>query len=534
MKTQVKIVIFSILTGLFFSLSSTTFAQVRMATSTTRAYATTPLYSLPFLADDLNPGERVSTGNHAAGIQGLGKDIGIQRYLGNSKWSDLKPGKDKSANENFLIYGKRIYAMAPGKIIGCWCNTEENPKPGVKHEKLVGRAGQQMPGGGNMLWVEQADGTRALYAHFRPGTIPSNLCPNKDKFFPKPLGPGEHENMYVMLPPDKQVTIKEGQYLGQSGNSGSSTGPHLHIHMEKGGQAAPMRFKNGLYLMRPNNIANINAKWSKLAGKTIPDGQILLWPVRRVTKEYARHGFPASDYQRMFDHLADSGFAPEWIDGYSVGNQIFYNFIWRKSTSAWMSYHGLSAAGYQTQVNNAKAAGYAPTFVENYKQGNGVRYNVIFKKGVAGAWVAKHGMNANTHQSTFNSLKSSGYVPVNVSVVSINGNLSYTALYRKMNVGSWMLKSQLNEAQYQNEVNANKAQGRKPVYVAAYMHNGQPHFSAIFAQQPAGSWIAKHGLTAGAYQSQFNSALGSGYLTRVVSGYDGANSNHRFVGVWRK
>ena len=66
------------------------------------------------------------------------------------------------------------------------------------------------------------------------------------------------------------------------------------------------------------------------------------------------------------------------------------------------------------------------------------------------------------------------------------------------------------------------------------MHNGQANFSAIFAQKPSGSWSAKHNLTSRAYQTAYNSAKGGGYLTRIVSGYDGAQANHRFVGVWRK
>ncbi|MCB0630350.1 MAG: hypothetical protein KDD15_11475, partial [Lewinella sp.] len=87
---------------------------------------------------------------------------------------------------------------------------------------------------------------------------------------------------------------------------------------------------------------------------------------------------------------------------------------------------------------------------------------------------------------------------------------------------------------YQAEVNANKAAGRQPVYIAAYMHNGTPTFSAIFAQYPGGAWNAKHDQTAAQYQTNFNNATGAGYLTRVVTGYDGAQANHMFASVWRK
>ena len=68
-----------------------------------------------------------------------------------------------------------------------------------------------------------------------------------------------------------------------------------------------------------------------------------------------------------------------------------------------------------------------------------------------------------------------GLRPVNVSVISVNGQRRYTSLFRKVDYGSMIFfKSQLDEAEYQHTVNENKAAGRKPVYVAAYMHNGKP------------------------------------------------------------
>ncbi|MEZ4995333.1 MAG: hypothetical protein R2824_33255 [Saprospiraceae bacterium] len=531
--------IFLSLTTLLIFLTSTfqiLNAQIRTATTSPTARISLPStapYVLPFLADDFKPGERVSTGNHAAGIQGLGEDIGVQRYLGNSNWTPYHPGKSGLANTDYLIYNKPVYAMRAGKIVGCWCNAPENPKPGVKHP-YMSADNQRIPGGGNMLWVDHADGTRVLYAHMIPGTIPGNLCANKNTIFPKKLGAGESENMYVMLPADKQVTIQQGQYLGRAGNSGSSTAPHLHIHLQKGNQAAPLNFSKGLYLMRPGNKANIAAKWTPLGGSTIPDGEILLWPHRKLSNEYARHAVPAADYQRLFDHLADSGFAPEWIDGYSVGNSVFYNFVWRKSTGDWRAYHGLNSSTYQMMMNKAVADGYSPLQVESIKCGNSVLYAAIFRKGLSGAWSAKHGLTAAQHQANFNSMTASGYRPVSVSVVSINGNPQYTVLYRKANIGSFVLKSSLTSAQYQAEVNANKAAGRQPVYIAAYMHNGTPTFSAIFAQYPGGAWNAKHDQTAAQYQTNFNNATGAGYLTRVVTGYDGAQANHMFASVWRK
>ena len=62
-------------------------------------------------------------------------------------------------------------------------------------------------GGGNSLVILHGD-VRMLYAHFRDGSANSAIA------FPG-------------------ATVKAGQYLGRMGNSGSSSGPHTHIHADR-------------------------------------------------------------------------------------------------------------------------------------------------------------------------------------------------------------------------------------------------------------------------------------------------------------
>ena len=486
----------------------------------------TVYYALPFRAEDLKAKERIFTGNHAAGVQGEGEDFGMRRYLGNQKWTRLKDGKNGSKNSDYLIYGQPIYAIGDGTIVGCWCNAPENPKPGASHAEK-----KKIPGGGNMLWVDHPNGTRVLYAHLIPGTIPNSLCANKDKLFPKPKSPDNPEKNYVMLPAHKQVKIKKGQFLGKVGNSGSSTGPHLHLHMQKSGKAVKMHFERGLYKMQEN--ADLNG-WKSFSKKEIPDGRVLIWPPRRLSKEYARHGFPIEKYQRLFDHLSNSGFEPEWIDAYRVGNKTYLNFIWRPAKNKWRSYFGLSGVDYQTQMTRAKNDGYVPYQVESYNGGNQVRYCVIFRKGSA-TWEARHGLNSQEHQAKFEQFRAAGFAPVNVSVTSVNNKRYYTVLYKKnQGLGKWYLKSKLDDAAYQAAVDQNKKEGRKPRYLNVYKHNGKRYYTAIFSEKPNKAWKARHGQSSSNYQNEWKSATSSGFLTKAVSGTDGADSNHRFAAIWWK
>ena len=56
---------------------------------------------------------------------------------------------------------------------------------------------------GNHVILDLGDGRYALYAHLKPGSITVEV--------------GEQ--------------VRQGQVLGELGNSGSSTGPHLHFHV---------------------------------------------------------------------------------------------------------------------------------------------------------------------------------------------------------------------------------------------------------------------------------------------------------------
>lgn len=507
--------------------------------------ATPAPYSLPFKGEDLHPGERYyrSKEIHAGGSQKWGYDLSAVRKRDGS-WSTKKASYDamNPKNSDYYIYGKPIYAMGPGKVIKCWRNAPENPRPfssalGDDDSKSESEWGWHHPkkiegyigGGGNMLLVEEASGDLVLYAHKQPESIPQNLCPHNATYYSAPGAKHESE-----VPAAQQATVVAGQFLGLAGNSGRSYGPHLHVHRQTPTkQPLQLKFKHGLATPFEGNDTNLNDITS-FKGKRIPPGKVLIWPPRTIGAEYARHKFPAKDYQRMFEHLADSGAMPKWLDAYSVGGKPFLNFVWRPANGAWRSYHLLSGASYQSKFTKAKQDGYRPVQVESSLVNGQVRYSVIFVKNKPGGYLARHGLTYDQHMAVMDEAKGKNLNPINVSVVSVGGQRRYTVLYRSDNIGQWQMKSRIPAANYQVLYNQNAQAGRRPSYVNAYMHNGKVHFSVIFSKKPSGARKDRHGLTPNQYQSQFTSAHQAGLLTRGVSGYDGAQSNHRYISYWRK
>lgn len=509
-------------------------------------------YLLPFKGEDFRDDERVLWGREIhspSGVQKYGFDLDVRRYDADGKsWKWAKA--DDKVNSNWYVYGRRVYAMRAGKVIACWRNAPENIKAGGSgagffHEELTKHpnGGSRIYGGGNGFWIEHDDGSRAEYAHFRPGTVPNALCPHDDALLPSVIASPAVENAWphIRVRPRDQRRVEAGQFLGEAGNAGTSTGPHLHVHAETGGVAAEtksggspveMKFKSGLFL-KTADATDPYVEWKSFAGKPMPSGPMLFWPSRSKFAEYGRHGLSSSRFGAIFQHLADSGYAPEWIDAYSVAGKSFINTVWRPATAGWRAYFLATPQRYQDEFDRAKKDGYSAVFVESSLAGGAPRYTVVFEKNAGDAY-ARHGLNYDQHMSEMDKAKGMGLSPANVSVVSTGGDRRYTVLYRKKNIGSWSVKSQIAEADYQKEYDDQTKAGRKPLYLNAYVHGGKPYISAVFGAVSTPARKDRHAMSAAAYQEEYESALKAGLKTRAVTAFDGAASAHRFAAAWWK
>lgn len=376
-----------------------------------------------------------------------------------------------------------------------------------------------------------------LYAHANKGSISRNLCPVDDEL----LGSGQDKG-YV-FPEADRPTITRGQKLGLVGNSGESTGAHLHVHKQTDPDGDPqaMPFERGMIAdftaTEPdgdcNGTADIN-KWTPLKNSAVPQKTALFWPPTKLHKEYTRSRFDEGDFGRLFAHLTDSGYRLDWIDGYSVGGEVLFNHIWKKADTPWRAFFGLAQADFEKKLDEAKADGFAPVHLDSYLRNGQVRYAIVFHKNQPGQWLLRSNRTGPEHQTIFDQAKQDGLRPVAISVVSVGGDRSYSALYRADNLGSWAAKSTVAEDEYQAEFNANRAAGRAPIYLNAYMHTGKPFVSAIFASKPGGDVRARHRLSADGIQSEFDAAMAAGFETDVITAFDGANVQHRFFALWRK
>ncbi|AWV07374.1 hypothetical protein C9I47_1679 [Lysobacter maris] len=366
----------------------------------------------------------------------------------------------------------------------------------------------------NYVWIEHANGEWTKYSHMTRGSTTGKAGLKVGDF------------------------VRAGTYLGDEGDVGCAGGDHLHFEVAVPRATDPITTVGGFLRDNDGSKRNRIARICGIDNGMFAAGQT--HTARRVpgaiapgAREVARHGVPARDYQCLFDQAVAAGYMLDWIDGFDVNGRVYYNAIFRPRSGDWAAFHGLSGSQYQQRFNQYTGQGYRPHQVESYAGSSGTRYAVIFRKQPGPAYSAYHGLDAGAHQNKMDSLSQAGFRPRNVSVVSVAGQRRYTALYEKADVGAWQARSQLNATQYQQAFDANAQAGRRLVYVNAYVHGGQPYFSAIWSSKASGPYKARHGLTGSQYQNEWESTTQAGYLTRDVTGYAAGNSA-RYAAIWRK
>ncbi|MEA1909743.1 MAG: M23 family metallopeptidase [Patescibacteria group bacterium] len=104
--------------------------------------------------------------------------------------------EDSSKNESHYAFGKEVLAPAAGTVIKVIDGIPDN-KPGETNENAIA---------GNVVMINHENSEVSVLAHLKNGSI--------------------------RVKPDEEVVL--GQIIGACGNSGNSTEPHIHYHLQKG------------------------------------------------------------------------------------------------------------------------------------------------------------------------------------------------------------------------------------------------------------------------------------------------------------
>jgi hypothetical protein len=113
------------------------------------------------------------------------------------------------------------------------------------------------------------------------------------------------------------------------------------------------------------------------------------------------------------------------------------------------------------------------------------RFAAIFEKGSGAAWEARHGLDGNTYQATFDTLVRQGFRLTYVNGYSEGRGARFNAIWQKVGGAAWQARHGLTSSQYQATFNSLVQQGFRLTRVSGYAENGQARYAAIWEQRPA-------------------------------------------------
>ena len=434
----------------------------------------TKTFDLPFRAFDLAPNEVWQGGStHGGGSQVFAYDLSVQGLV-NGSWSYNLPNTDGTKNEHSRVWGKPIYAMADGVVKEFVNNCPNNPKPGEEADWSSYPNG----GAGNHFYIQHGENI-ALYAHLQKGSLNASLM---------------------------QVgkVVKAGDFLGLAGNSGSSSGPHLHVHVGKetnmeSGPFRPLLFNNGYAISKASFTSlSSSADWTKMTA----------------------HGLPGYAGTRAF--IWPSSAKPFY------GTNV-YNGVFRAGTGAHAMWAGANQATLQQKDTDYKNSGMRMTDLSITKVGTTLEYSAVWRAG-SGVSKVQYGTTWAAFTAEWSNLSGQGYRLLDLEVFKdANGNLKYAGVYGAGNWGHHLVAG-MTQAAFNTKWAELGGQGFRLVDVEVYKSGNATLYAGVF-KAGGGGYALWHAGNWANFTSKWNELSKQGY--RLVDlDTDGTGNNTIYTGTF--
>lgn len=434
----------------------------------------TKTFDLPFRAFDLAPNEVWQGGStHGGGSQVFAYDLSVQGLV-NGSWSYNLPNTDGTKNEHSRVWGKPIYAMADGVVKEFVNNCPNNPKPGEEADWSSYPNG----GAGNHFYIQHGENI-ALYAHLQKGSLNASLM---------------------------QVgkVVKAGDFLGLAGNSGSSSGPHLHVHVRKetnieSGPFRPLLFNNGYAISKASFTSlSSSADWTKMTA----------------------HGLPGYAGTRAF--IWPSSAKPFY------GTNV-YNGVFRAGTGAHAMWAGANQATLQQKDTDYKNSGMRMTDLSITKVGTTLEYSAVWRAG-SGVSKVQYGTTWAAFTAEWSNLSGQGYRLLDLEVFKdANGNLKYAGVYGAGNWGHHLVAG-MTQAAFNTKWAELGGQGFRLVDVEVYKSGNTTLYAGVF-KAGGGGYALWHAGNWANFTSKWDELSKQGY--RLVDlDTDGTGNNTIYTGTF--
>jgi CubicO group peptidase (beta-lactamase class C family) len=258
----------------------------------------------------------------------------------------------------------------------------------------------------------------------------------------------------------------------------------------------------------------------------------------------AYHGVTGVEHQANFNSLSKKGFRIISLSVYGRPRDARYAAVWiQRPGAAWVAVHGVNSNGYASFFNNWTAKGYVPVLVSATGTSNNAVFAAVFEEGIAGAWLARHGLisgtgaNADTFQNLNKTMRDQKMILRSVAIYGLANDRRYAAVWHA-NAGfvKWHVHPSDTGASYQTVFNAEtqlpgyQLAGYRPAYVTL---STDQIYCSVFKDDVVGAWVARHGMTSGEYQKEFDHQNAAGFYPICVQG-GGTGGNTRYAAIFAK
>jgi Bacterial tandem repeat domain 1/Beta-lactamase len=256
----------------------------------------------------------------------------------------------------------------------------------------------------------------------------------------------------------------------------------------------------------------------------------------------AYHGVTGAQHQSNFNHLSAQGYRMISLSVYGDPSDARYAAVWvQRQGPGWVAVHGVDAAGYQSFFNNWTAKGFAPVLVSATGQVQNALFAAVFEQGVAGAWLARHGITSGlpSQAGTFQNLNATAHdqklVLRSCAIYGTAADRRYAAVWHaNPNFVKWHVHPGDSASGYQTTFNAEtqlpgyQLAGYRPAYVAL---SGDQIYCSVFKDDVVGPWVARHGMSSADYQAEFDAQNAKGFYPICVQG-SGSGSGTRYAAIF--
>ena len=441
-----------------------------------------------------------ASSNHGSDHQVFALDMGVLGW-NQTAWAETFPGTNGSRKEHYRVYGMPVYAMADGTV--CWALNDHEERPTVADSPTSSPSQGGFVGGGNQIFVKSGDEI-AVYAHFQRGSIPQEL-----------LQPG--------------AAVRKGQYLGKVGLSGSTSHPHIHIHLKKepamgaptpgelmnacdAGFFRPMAFKD-LQSLTQTEAATLAASgeldggdWTPLTNHSAPHAPGLLYPssaphafCRDCTdnRQYIGVWRGADEielrvkaagwnaFSRKWSELSSDRFRLIGLETLMEGGQRHFLGLFRRGSGRHFLWNAPGWEPFTAKWNDLSRDGLRLVDLLTYVEGGVRRFAGVFREG-SDRYVLWRATGWDSFTGKWDELARDGLRLVDLETFPVGGGeRQYIGIFRGGN-DAYALWSAPGWDQFIAKWNELSGSGLRLVDIETFPANGQRQFIGVFRQGQEG------------------------------------------------